>query len=104
MNTIRSSPLSHFDIHGRVALVTGASSGIGRHLAMALGDAGASVNVLARREQPISDLARDIKGHAMVVDLGAAEDFDALAAEASAMFGPPTILINAAGVNLRQPP
>ncbi len=94
--------LTRFDISNRVALVTGASSGIGKHLARALAQAGAKVVLIARREASISELATEIQGHALPRDLCAVNDFDTLANDAAEPFGAPTLLINAAGVNLRQ--
>ena len=85
-----------------MALVTGASSGIGRHLAVALADAGALVVVLARRADSLNTLASDIRGHAVCTDLCQVDDFEQLALQVSVPFGPPTLLINAAGINLRQ--
>jgi len=96
--------LSRFAIDDRVALVTGASSGIGKHLATALAAAGAKVVVVARRADSINQLAASINGAAVAQDLCLVEDFPAFAADVSAPFGPPTILINAAGVNHRQAP
>lgn len=95
--------LSRFDITGQVALVTGASSGIGCHMAKVLAECGARVVVVARREAATQDLAERINGHALVRDLMQVEDFDAFAEQASQPFGPPTLVINAAGVNYREP-
>lgn len=94
---------ARFDIEGRVALVTGASSGIGKHMAKALAHAGAKVVVVARRQSSIETLATQISGHAVACDLTTIEDFDSLAQQVSKPFGAPNILINAAGVNYRQP-
>jgi len=96
--------LARFDIAGQTALITGASSGIGKHLASALAAAGARVVLVARRGASISDLAESIDGHAIAQDLCTVENFDRFAATVSLPFGAPTLLINAAGVNHRQPP
>lgn len=92
-----------FSVADKVALVTGASSGIGRHLATALGNSGAKVILLARRENAITDLAKEIDGHAITCDLMTVSDYASLCSELSEPFGAPQILINAAGVNLREP-
>ena len=52
------TPLPSFDLTGQVALVTGASSGIGRHLALLLAAAGAKVALAARRTDLLAELAR----------------------------------------------
>lgn len=96
--------LARFDIAGQVAVVTGASSGIGKHLAGALAEAGVKVVLVARRTNTIEQLANDIGGHAVAQDLCCVKDFDQLAVELSQPFGAPQILINAAGVNHRQAP
>ena len=49
-----------FDMTGKVALVTGASSGLGRHFAFTLADAGATVAVAARRDDKIAEVASEI--------------------------------------------
>ncbi len=98
-----NTSLTRFDITGRVAVVTGASSGIGKHLSKALANAGAKVVVVARRAESIAELADSIGGHAVAQDLCSLQDFDAFAQTLSAPFGAPSILINAAGVNHRQP-
>lgn len=94
---------SLFSLKGRVALVTGASSGIGRHLAGVFANAGAKVVALARRKGRLEEIAEEGRVAAFEADLGAIDDYDALARGVSKPFGAPTILLNAAGVNFRQP-
>jgi len=52
---------SLFDLSGRVAVVVGGTSGIGRALALGLADAGADVVVSGRREELIDEVAREIE-------------------------------------------
>jgi gluconate 5-dehydrogenase len=97
-----------FDLAGRRALVTGGNSGIGEAMARALGLAGARVLLAARREAEltaaVARLGNDgIDASSLAVDL---TDLDALrgaASAAEARLGGVDILVNAAGVNLRQP-
>lgn len=98
-----------FSLEGRVALVTGASSGIGRHMAATLARAGARVVCVARRRDALEKLVSEIEvadGTATMrdADLSREDAIGELAAQASHDFGPPTILVNAAGINLREPP
>lgn len=97
-----------FDLDGRVALVTGGSSGLGRAMAEALAAAGARVVVAARRREALEASVAAIEeegGQAatLVADLAAPEAMEDIARRAAEPFGPVTILVNAAGVNLRQP-
>jgi gluconate 5-dehydrogenase/2-deoxy-D-gluconate 3-dehydrogenase len=94
-----------FRLEGRVALVTGASSGLGRAAASFLVKAGAQVIGLARRADALDAWRREAGGEtaALAADLSADADLAAIAARASEPFGSPDILVNAAGLNLRQP-
>ena len=97
-----------FDLAGHVALVTGASSGIGRAIAVALADAGARIVLVARRADELHAVCEHIesKGGAatmLVYDLADREALNACAEAAAAAFGAPDILVNAAGINLREP-
>lgn len=96
-----------FSLDGRVALVTGASSGIGREIAAALAEAGAAVVLAARREEQLEAARREIEGRGaraatLAVDLADRAALKAAAARASGFFGPPDILVNAAGINIRK--
>jgi gluconate 5-dehydrogenase len=98
---------SAFDLSGRTALVTGGSSGLGEAMALALGQAGARVLLLARRVEQLEAAAERLRGHGVMVDAlahdlalpAAVQD----AARAALALAPVDILVNAAGVNLRQP-
>ena len=94
-----------FDLEGRVALVTGASSGIGREIAFALAEAGASVVLAARREAELEQCRASIGARAAVlgVDLSRREALREAAGKSAKFFGDPDILVNAAGINIRKP-
>ncbi|MCX5063335.1 MULTISPECIES: SDR family NAD(P)-dependent oxidoreductase [unclassified Streptomyces] len=97
-----------FSLDGRVAVVTGGSSGIGRAIAGALARAGASVVVVARKEAELAatvdELTADGCRAAWVGgDLGSRDGVRAAAEKAAEAFGEPDILVNSAGVNLRPP-
>ena len=102
------SALSRFSLTDRVALVTGASSGIGRAIAEALAEAGARVVLVARRQSELDAaqaLIRASGGEAAVLtcDLEQRDAIDACAAAANDPFGAPDIVVNAAGINIRKP-
>jgi short-subunit dehydrogenase len=87
---------------GKSALVTGASSGIGRRLALRFARAGARVALVARRENLLHDVEREIKaagGRALVLpcDVADREEVFAAAAAARRAFGDIDILVNNAG-------
>jgi gluconate 5-dehydrogenase len=99
---------SLFDLTGRTALVTGGSSGIGLALARALGLAGAAVVLTARRQAELADAvgalrADQIDADFCVADLADAGDIERLTQGLLASGPGPDILVNAAGINLREP-
>ena len=89
-----------FDLAGRVAVVTGASSGLGAAVARALASAGARVAVVARRRERLEPLADEVGGLAVACDLVDAAALDALVPEVAERLGGPEILVNAAGAIL----
>src|SRR5262249_34894800 len=95
---------SLFSLDGRLALVTGGSSGIGEGIAVALAGAGARVVLLARDKARL-EAAAARTGAAGWVSADAADRaaLTAAAGEVTARFGEPDILVNAAAVNLRPP-
>ena len=97
-----------FDLSGQVALVTGASSGIGRHLAELLAAAGAKVALAARRVDRLGEAAREIaaaggRGLPIECDVTRSDSVAAAVATAEAELGPLTILVNNAGVFVAKP-
>ena len=93
-----------FDISGKVACVTGASSGLGRAAALMLSAAGAKVVGVARREDALTAWQAEAIGETAIVtaDLADRSALKDIAAAAALPFGGPDILINAAGINTRQ--
>lgn len=94
-----------FDISGRVAIVTGASSGIGLHLAKFLGSRGAKVVAVARQLEKLQDVVREIKGaggEAMAVRCDVADDKSIRECldTVNTAWGAPQILINNAGISV----
>lgn len=97
-----------FSLDGRVAVVTGGSSGIGAAMADALAQAGARVVLVARDAGRLGAAAAGLRacgGEATSVsaDLADRAEVARAADETAAAFGPPDILVNCAGVNLRPP-
>ncbi len=102
------SPASIFDLEGRVALVTGASAGLGAQMARALAGAGAHVVVTARRKERLDALVDEIEaggGRALArsCDVGDEAQVDALAEAVRAHFGQVDVLVNNAGITVIGP-
>ncbi len=97
-----------FSLDGRVAVVTGGSSGIGRAIAGALARAGASVVIVARKESELASTVEELTADGcraawVSADLGTRDGVRAAAEQAAAVFGEPDILVSSAGINLRPP-
>ena len=100
--------LPSFGLGGQVALVTGASSGIGRHLADLLAAAGAKVALAARRVDRLAEAAREIEaagGQCLPIacDVTRSDSIAAAVNTAETELGPLTILVNNAGVVVSKP-
>lgn len=93
-----------FGLEGRVACVTGASSGLGRRAALALAGAGARVVGVARREHALKTLKGELGSRLdyLAADLADRSAITDLAAGIARPFGPPDILVHAAGLNTRE--
>lgn len=87
-------------LSGRVALVTGASSGFGEATALALAQAGATVAICARRRDRLEALAERIGGETLVIEADLSQEAEAVRAvgETEAQFDRLDMLINNAGV------
>ena len=88
-------------LDGTAAIVTGAGTGIGAAVAVALHGAGAAVTLIGRRPEPLAEVAGRLgdRVHACACDVS---DYDAVQAaveEAARAHGPATILVNNAGIN-----
>lgn len=91
------------DLSGRVAVVTGASRGVGQHIAETLATFGARLALAARSEGALRRLeeqlrARGLNAKAFPTDISQPQEIERLKQEVTAQLGPPTILVNAAGV------
>ncbi len=97
-----------FDLAGKLAVVTGGTSGIGRALSLGLADAGADVIATARRQQQVDETAAEIEARGrktlrVASDVGDRESLEKLLAEALERFGKVDILVTCAGIIKRTP-
>jgi len=97
-----------FDLTGKVALVTGASSGLGVHFARTLGAAGASVVIAARRADRLASLQAELqaagdRAAAVDLDVQSAESIAAAFDTAEKALGPIDIVVNNAGISIVKP-
>jgi 3-oxoacyl-[acyl-carrier protein] reductase len=94
-------------LSGRVALITGASQGIGRTCALRLAKDGATVAVVARNQEKLNELVSEItagggKATAFALDVGEEEQVKSSVKSAIAQFGKIDILVNNAGITRDQ--
>jgi NAD(P)-dependent dehydrogenase (short-subunit alcohol dehydrogenase family) len=97
-----------FDLGGRVALVTGASRGLGQYMARALAKAGADLVLTSRDVSRLSPFEAEIKALgrravSVALDVRRQDSIEKMAAAAEASFGHLDILVNNAGCNVRKP-
>ncbi len=97
-----------FDLTGKIALVTGASRGLGKTFALALARAGADVAITSRTLASLDETKGLVEAlgrrcHRVVLDVRGQESIAAAVADAHSHFGKIDILVNNAGCNIRKP-
>ena len=100
--------MTDFALENRAAIVTGASSGLGRHFAAVLAKAGARVALLARREELLAEVVSEIEAHggtaaAVACDVTDYASVRRAVDQAEARLGPIDLLINNAGIAISKP-
>ena len=101
--------LDLFRLDGKVAIVTGASRGLGTQMAIALGQAGADLVITGRVEETIKEAAKEIGAETskdvltVAGDITNADDMARLASTVKERFGRIDVLVNNAGMNNRKP-
>ena len=101
--------LQRFELTGKVALVTGASRGLGKAIAIGLADAGADIVVTSRSLESCQEVARKIEARgrralAVACDVGRWVDIDRLVAQVIEHFGHCDVLVNNAGIIQKMTP
>jgi NAD(P)-dependent dehydrogenase (short-subunit alcohol dehydrogenase family) len=96
-------------LENRVAVVTGASKGLGEAMSLALAEAGASVVIVSRNREECQEVASHItsktsrKALALRGDVTVKTDVERIATETISSFGKIDVLVNNAGINIRKP-
>jgi NAD(P)-dependent dehydrogenase (short-subunit alcohol dehydrogenase family) len=100
-----ATPAERFDLHGRVAIVTGGSRGLGREMVLGLAGAGADVVIASRKLHACRALADDVRAATgrralpVAAHVGRWNDIDALVETAYQEFGRVDVLVNNAGMS-----
>ena len=100
--------MSDKSLAGRIGVITGASKGLGKAMALALGEAGARLALVSRNKEQLEGVAEEIRqrggtAEVFVADVTSEEQVKRLETEVVAQLGRPHILINNAGINIRKP-
>ena len=96
---------NYFELEGKVAVVTGASSGLGQHFALVLAAAGCRVALLARRQERLDQLQKRISeqggtSQAWQLDVCDRDEVESVFRKIESALGPVDILVNNAGVGV----
>lgn len=99
--------MSEKKLNGKVAVITGASKGLGKAMALALAGAGAKLVLVSRNREMLETVATECRqrggeAHVFVADVTNEEQVKDLATKVNAEVGPAQILINNAGINIRR--
>ena len=94
-------------LHGKIALITGASKGLGKAMALALSQAGATIALVSRDEGKLQDVKREVessggKADVFLADVKDETQVERLEADVTKRLGKVQILVNNAGINLRK--
>ena len=100
--------MSEKKLTGRTAVITGASKGLGKAMALALGGAGAKLALISRNKEQLQAVAAEAQklgaeAEVFVADVTSEEQVKKLERDVAAKFGKVQILINNAGINIRKP-
>ncbi|MEX0839922.1 MAG: glucose 1-dehydrogenase [Parvibaculum sp.] len=109
MSEINEVRLPNYDLRGKMALVTGATSGLGKRFALVLAKAGAKVAITGRRVERLASLKAEIEAMggqaaAIALDVTDPASIAACMTEAEQTLGPIDILVNNAGMNVQALP
>ena len=100
--------MSNTRLDGKTALITGASKGLGKSIALSLAGAGARLALASRNKEQLQAVAAEVRkagaeAEVFVADVTVEADVKRLEGEVTAKFGRAQILVNNAGVNIRKP-